>query len=150
MANFFPLSTADRVRITDGTDTALIDTNGNLQVSNPELALSSASNSTSATNNTQTLYTVPANKKAYILALQLSANMGSVASSDTALLKLNGNTALVCFINSTTTAFNTSNTSLNFPFKTCPILTAGQTVTLTTTNTNCNAKAVVHYYEVSV
>jgi len=120
MANFFALSSASDVGITDGTDTLAINTDGSLIQGNNCLI---AGNTTVASNNTQTVYTAPAGG-AKVFGINLSCLSGGTPGC---YITIAGMRAMHCIGGG---AGLVSNNSHSFG-ENYISLTSGQTVTVT-------------------
>jgi hypothetical protein len=143
MANFFPLQPSNQVKITDGTDTLLVNTDGSLNTSGQ--ALSAAVNATLAQNNTQTIYTCPANTVTRIYNLSLSTS--TVASSTAAVsLIVNAVTVLKHYGYTAASQFTTHNSDLDLG-NNYLTLTAGQTVTITSAGAQTAGYGSILYKE---
>lgn len=76
MTNYFALSAGDSIKITDGVDYLKVSPGGSIEGAN----LDFASNSTVASNNSQTVYTCPADTQTKIKKLAINSSAASGGS----------------------------------------------------------------------
>jgi hypothetical protein len=144
MTSFYPLASADSVKINDGVDELKIDTNGSLLSTG--VSLTSATNATIAYNNSQTIYTVPAGKTAKIYSFNIYHT--SIAVAATNAISLVAGTQTI--YKGQALANTTIGTSFCVDFgNNYILLTATQTVVLTT-GTNGQSYATIQYLEENV
>lgn len=113
-------TSAQQFKLTDGTDTLNVESNGSIQQG---VGLVCSANATQANNNTQTIYTAPAGG-ARVHSLQLSVTGGNIAP---VYISVNG---VRCLQIIPTTQTSSCNVDLGDNYLS---LTSGQTVTVTST-----------------
>lgn len=125
-------TSAGYTQITDGTDTAEISTAGELSVAATKKTATVVSGARSASAGTTTIGTVGASKVWRILSLQISG-LGTLSNFENeASIELNSVIALVIQVYGTTTYQRSASTAtITWDYNACPVLAAGQTVTLT-------------------
>jgi hypothetical protein len=105
--------------------------------------------SATAANNTQTLGTVPANKKWHIIGINITSFAGGATNHTTSVLLNDINWVQQAVSGSATTNGHNQETTM-FDYSTCPQLTTGQTVKLNSNAATSSCTANVYYYEESV
>lgn len=136
-------SSAQQVKITDGTDTALVDGSGSLQVVSIPQATSCLYNLQSGAGTT-TLGTVGAGKRWLIIGW--TCNHSYAVGGGRSQLRLNGVNYSSKYTSGT---YDNETIPQNFSKEACPILTATQNIQLVVT-TNGALEASVYYIEESV
>lgn len=127
------------------TSTGLTSVTGNVSSVPEEVSVTLVSG-TRAAAGTTTIATVGANKKWYILGVNMSAVYGA---GGTIKLQLNGNDIMVLDGSMNTAIQNLANAQ-SWNYKQCPTLAATQTITLVLSANSTEGYACIQYVEVSV
>lgn len=141
-------NTSAFTRITDGTDTALVDTAGTLRV-NGQRAMQRISGSNASAAVPTTLGTVPASTVWRIYGAIMSITAPNAAITATAVMNAGGTVLLTTPYNSAAGQYPHIEQVAMFGENYVEI-TAGQTVTLLVANGGATATAVVFYEAVAV
>lgn len=126
----------------------LTDVTGVVQTTAATTALSNIIYLQKAGAGTSTVGTVPANKRWLIISIDFSAVTAGGAAAQ-AYLELNNKKVIYCYPTSTATAPGIEHASLVFNLEACPILTAAQTINITS-SASITANVCVSYIEESV
>lgn len=139
-------STSAFVKVTDGTDTLSIESDGSLTPTKKTATLAATSINGAGT---ATIGTVPANKVWRILSLYMAGCMNG-ASNVFARVEFNAVTALRLKFQSSAGTYTFGSESLMWNYTACPVLTAGQTATVINDAAGMETSAGITYVEESV